>query len=120
MYRYNPLSEPNSIRILRLLHDDETAPIHCELFEYSLSKNSRVTLCPMCGDASRPDSVLVEGKCISITTNLHVALLHLWDPLVKRKLWVDAICINQKDLNEPGQQVQLMAEIYSKVDRVTA
>lgn len=35
-----------------------------------------------------------------------------------RVLWIDAICINQKDLNERSQQVGIMREIYSKADNV--
>ncbi len=27
-------------------------------------------------------------------------------------LWVDALCINQQDTKERGQQVTIMAEIY--------
>ncbi|KAF3004767.1 hypothetical protein E8E13_001344 [Curvularia kusanoi] len=33
-------------------------------------------------------------------------------------LWADAICINQADLSERGDQVQLMREIYSNAMRV--
>jgi hypothetical protein len=33
-------------------------------------------------------------------------------------MWVDAICINQKNPEEQGQQVQLMAKIYSNAHRV--
>lgn len=33
-------------------------------------------------------------------------------------MWIDAICINQMDLNERAQQVQLMAEIYRKASLV--
>lgn len=33
-------------------------------------------------------------------------------------LWIDAICINQEDDDEKGQQVQSMAKIYAKASRV--
>jgi hypothetical protein len=33
-------------------------------------------------------------------------------------LWVDAICINQKDVNERGHQVGIMRDVYSKAARV--
>ncbi|KAI1140029.1 heterokaryon incompatibility protein-domain-containing protein [Hypoxylon sp. FL0543] len=29
-----------------------------------------------------------------------------------RRLWIDVICINQEDVNERGQQVSMMSEIY--------
>jgi hypothetical protein len=37
---------------------------------------------------------------------------------VERILWIDAICINQEDNAEKGQQVQSMAKIYAKASRV--
>ena len=35
-----------------------------------------------------------------------------------RYLWIDAICINQDDNDEKGQQVQSMAKIFAKASRV--
>ncbi|TRX92821.1 hypothetical protein FHL15_006227 [Xylaria flabelliformis] len=55
-----------------------------------------------------------------VTANLHAALLHLRGRLVERILWIDAICINQTNNYEKGQQVQLMAKIYAKANRVIA
>jgi hypothetical protein len=34
------------------------------------------------------------------------------------RLWIDAICINQADLDERKQQVQLMRDVYSGASRV--
>ena len=53
----------------------------------------------------------------SVTRNLHAALNRLRHPDEPRRLWVDAICINQADNEERGQQVALMGEIYSKTTR---
>lgn len=33
-------------------------------------------------------------------------------------LWADAMCINQNDLNERGQQLEIMGSIYAKATRV--
>ncbi|EFW98780.1 heterokaryon incompatibility protein [Grosmannia clavigera kw1407] len=35
-----------------------------------------------------------------------------------RVLWVDAVCINQQDIPERGEQVKLMAEIYHSASQV--
>jgi hypothetical protein len=43
-----------------------------------------------------------------------VSLLHPRDRSLERILWIDAICIDQNNLEERCQQVQLMAMIYSK------
>ena len=45
-------------------------------------------------------------------------LSHLQDHFMERIIWIDAICINQEDNDEKGQQVQSMAKIYAKASRV--
>ncbi|KAL8727022.1 MAG: hypothetical protein Q9166_006320 [cf. Caloplaca sp. 2 TL-2023] len=51
-------------------------------------------------------------QVLPITENLYVALKYLRDDFVPRTLWVDATCINQNDVEERGQQVARMADIY--------
>jgi hypothetical protein len=55
---------------------------------------------------------------LPIGENLYVALSHLRDRSIERTIWIDAICINQRDPKEKGQQVQSMAKIYAKASRV--
>lgn len=127
-YRYSPLSQgANNIRLLRLMppaiESIERTELHCELFEYSLRDTHRRThlyeaLSYTWGGGEKPYSITVEGQELDVTTNLHLALLRLRDCSLERVIWVDAICINQKDPKEQGQQVQLMAMIYSKANRV--
>ncbi|KAI0183939.1 heterokaryon incompatibility protein-domain-containing protein [Xylaria flabelliformis] len=50
---------------------------------------------------------------LPITDNLFQALRRLRYLLKPRVLWVDAVCINQEDIDERSAQVALMAEIYS-------
>jgi hypothetical protein len=52
--------------------------------------------------------------------NLAAALVHLRDAKERVVLWADAICINQDDLAERGQQVALMAKIYHSAEEVIA
>ncbi|KAF5635705.1 Heterokaryon incompatibility protein [Fusarium sp. NRRL 25303] len=64
------------------------------------------------------DKILCDGKGVYIKSNLYQALLQL------RKArpglyWIDAICINQSNLTELGQQVQMMNRIYSSASQVT-
>ncbi|KAL6885399.1 heterokaryon incompatibility domain-containing protein [Trichoderma evansii] len=59
------------------------------------------------------------GNCrLPITISLHDALLRLRDCFLERIIWVDAICINQKDTEERNNQVQRMAMIYAMANRV--
>lgn len=51
-----------------------------------------------------------------VTVNLHAALTRLRDHYIGRIIWVDAVWIDQTNLEEWKQQVQLMAKIYSKAE----
>ncbi|KAL8905664.1 MAG: hypothetical protein Q9207_002478 [Kuettlingeria erythrocarpa] len=54
---------------------------------------------------------------LEVTRNLAVALEHLRYDHKPRALWVDAICINQQDLQERSAQVQLMGDIYRSANQ---
>ena len=53
-----------------------------------------------------------------ITRNLHAALYHLRHPQKSRTIWIDALCINQYDVDERNHQISLMRSIYSNARRV--
>lgn len=53
-----------------------------------------------------------------ITPNCKAALRRMRDWKEHRIFWVDAICINQADIEERNSQVEMMAEIYRRSARV--
>jgi hypothetical protein len=53
-----------------------------------------------------------------VTKNCELALRYLRKENSNRVLWVDAICINQKDKKERGHQVGMMRNVYSKATEV--
>lgn len=55
---------------------------------------------------------------LEITPNLSSALMELRKGHTTRRLWVDAICIDQKSDQEKNNQVPLMATIYSGAKHV--
>lgn len=122
-YSYSPLP-PGSIRLLRLSpHEDEQAPIHCELFCYPLTRSRKGThlyeaLSYYWGSPKNVKRVLTNKGWIGVTENLYAALLRLRDPFLERVIWADAICIDQANADEKASQVQLMAEIYARASRV--
>lgn len=65
-----------------------------------------------------PERIEVDNRLFPITTNLACALKSFRQPDTERILWADAICINQKDVQEKSQQVAMMARIYQKARRV--
>jgi hypothetical protein len=124
-YRYSSLMPGNdSIRLLRLIPNrDETADIQCELFEYSLQNSCEEThlydaLSYVWGNPHEQLPIFIHEHSFDVTVNLHAALLRLRNHSIERILWVDAICINQTDSKEKGQQIQSMAKIYGYANRV--
>ncbi|KAI1500260.1 HET-domain-containing protein [Biscogniauxia marginata] len=66
-----------------------------------------------------PVAITVGRKWASkVSQNLDTALRHLRSEHQPRVLWVDAICINQDDVHERGQQVAIMGDIYRLARRV--
>ena len=62
--------------------------------------------------------ILINGRQLSVAANLAEALDHLFDSDRPRKLWVDAICINQNNIQERSNQVEIMTEIYTRARKV--
>jgi hypothetical protein len=93
----------------------DTKPYNALSYCWGLETGSKfIRLCPH-RDAT--------AENFGITENLHSALLALWNRKGERKtlrIWVDALCINQKDLHERSQQVQMMRQIYSRAEEVLA
>jgi len=59
-----------------------------------------------------------ELSTLSVTRNCEEALRYIRREDEPIHVWVDAICINQKDVEERAQQVSIMRTIYSKGSRV--
>jgi hypothetical protein len=120
---YRSLS-PDSIRLLRLLpHENKNAPIQCQLFDYSLQESGKRmhlydALSYVWGDSDNPRSIYIGEHDLLVRRNLHAALSHLRNFSLERIIWVDAICIDQKNPEEKEQQIQIMAKIYSQANRV--
>ena len=70
------------------------------------------------GDTKDPVPITVDDCVVSVTKSLEAALRHLRHPCKSRTLWVDYICINQKDTDERNKQVAEMGLIYERADYV--
>ncbi|KAF7875079.1 hypothetical protein EAF04_002251 [Stromatinia cepivora] len=110
-----PLSlSHREIRCLILQPLSSGAPIQCTVETISLLSNPEYeALSYVWGDASIQRTITFNEVPFSVTQNLAIALHHLRLPDKPRRLWVDALCINQSDVQERNEQVGLMGEIYS-------
>jgi hypothetical protein len=135
-YKYLPLrpaTEPDGeFRLLTILPSTTGEKIECAL-QHALFTNPpryealsytwgdpKGELCevPAKGDTSRLCDIKIDKHRAKVTYNLHAALLQLRYRKLPRVVWVDAICIDQKNDAEKSEQVQLMAKIYSQASKV--
>ena len=122
-YPFPPLTGHDTIRLFRLHHHEaEDAPLAGELFEYFLRDSGTLHLYEALsytwGSEDTPESVVVDGRLFAITANLHKALVRLRNHTLDRVIWIDAICLNQRDDAEKQQQIPLMVDIYRKASRI--
>jgi hypothetical protein len=70
------------------------------------------------GDNTSTHSVTCNGISFTVTANLHEALVHLRKKDGIRFLWVDALCINQYDLEEKARQIQKLHTLFKRAEQV--
>jgi hypothetical protein len=66
------------------------------------------------------EAISIDGLLLPITPNCLYALKQVRLHHPQDYVWVDAICINQEDMEEKAAQVAMMGEIYAKATRVLA
>lgn len=126
VYSHYPLDGESDIRLLVLhpaSHLDDA--IVCDLVVASLGTKPYTALSytwgpPFEGAPSEDHSITLCHSSFTVKENLFQALQHLRDKETPFFLWVDAICINQKDDVERSQQVACMGDIYRSADQVYA
>jgi hypothetical protein len=139
-YHYRPI-QPYQTRLLQLHGDggDASTPIISSLHTVDLldptfdgvglraseyESDGLVTydaLSYAWGTGENSKSITCDGTLLSVTSNLSDAL-HALRPQgnEERFLWIDALCINQRDDQEKATQVRQMLLIYQKAARVIA
>jgi hypothetical protein len=113
LYSDLPLDSSKSEIRLISLHgsDDENALLSGQL-EHATLNDDYSALSYVWGDDYDRRPIQLNGVNTTITANLEKALKQLRAEKKATKIWVDAICINQRDNAEKSHQVQMMGEIY--------
>jgi hypothetical protein len=115
-YTYRPLDpDRREFRLVKLKPSTQfSSPVCCELVETQLRDHPPYeAISYVWGDPRAKAPVHVEDAILHVTVNLECALRYLRWEHEARWLWVDAISINQKDINERNHQVRLMKDVYS-------
>ncbi|KAK0732246.1 heterokaryon incompatibility protein-domain-containing protein, partial [Lasiosphaeris hirsuta] len=122
-YTYTQRLQPRCIRLLKLAPGPASSPIECTVQIHSIDNPPDFeALSYVWGSSADPVIIVCDSKRLTVTQNLHAALLQLrqFDTFRDgRLLWIDAICINQGDETEKTAQVRLMREIYSRAHNTT-
>ncbi|EUC47407.1 hypothetical protein COCMIDRAFT_90249 [Bipolaris oryzae ATCC 44560] len=132
---YHPLA-PKFIRVFELEAGKFSDPIVGRLVPQAMEAEPYEAISYVWGDPQKRRDITIDGATLSVTENLHGALTAFRHRPVAggseeldagkapaqrqpvRRLWVDAVCINQDDLQERLSQVKLMSFIYAGASRV--
>jgi len=120
-----------SIRLVYIEVSSRDEPVRVRLERYEIGSPSTphyVALSYVWGENAFKKDVLCNDSVIQVTENLYGALERLRstadvngtssNPKLKGPFWIDAICIDQSNVNEKTSQVRLMGQIYSGAELV--
>lgn len=103
------------IRLLSLEPGSFEDQPRCDIEVVSLQQElDFVALSYVWGSEKDRRDILLRGHPFSVTANLEEALRYVQCIQGLSRIWIDALCIHQADPEEKGQQVGIMADIYSK------
>lgn len=70
------------------------------------------------GDQSNKAQILVDPSKLDVTRNRETALRDLRYEQTSRTMWIDAICVDQRNLDERNKQVSHTKSVYRHADQV--
>jgi hypothetical protein len=119
-FSHQPLNlERSEIRLLRVLSGPSDALIQCTLDQFPLSARYHCVSYTW-GDTGGEKYIEINRRPFRVRQNLWNFLWQARKNGVKEPLWIDALCINQRDVKERNHQVQQMTAIYKGAARVLA
>lgn len=123
IYDVLPLIADNNdqIRLMKILPGERSQPLKCQLYVENITNqhmDAFEALSYVWGRFDLKTVIQVNDKPFRVSSNLFSALVHLRDERKSRTMWIDALCVDQSNLEERGLQVLLMSKIYSSASRV--
>ena len=113
--------QEKQIRLLEIREGSFLDEIVCDLSTAILTEKPPYdALSYVWGNKNAEDPVIVNGTPVRVTENLEAAMRHLRRLDSSIVIWIDALCINQKNTLERNRQVSLMSAIYRGAQEVFA
>ncbi|KAF4631373.1 hypothetical protein G7Y89_g6768 [Cudoniella acicularis] len=118
-YKYEPLQTPGHVRLLRVGRRLFFQEPRCEIFQVPLSEAPEFEAISYTWGKHPPSiPISVNGRHLLVTKAVEDLVLYMQSIFKSKIYWVDALCINQHDIDERNQQVPRMRDIYQKATRV--
>lgn len=122
VYQYRSLGE-RQIRIAVLLPGPVDSPICCRIEHVNLDgRPFYEALSYVCGQGKAIHTIRIKhingDSQLNIRPNLCNALRAIRHPNNARRIWADAICVDQDDNDERSKQVLMFGEIFCQASRV--
>lgn len=118
---YRPLDTINQeIRLLRVGAGYDDEPVNCRLQHVKLDSIPRCayeTISYVWGNRRVRSTIYIEGRPLDVPASSARVLKAMRQGKRDRLLWIDAVCINQDDIQERNAQVAIMADIYANTSR---
>ncbi|KAF5581096.1 heterokaryon incompatibility (het-6OR allele) [Fusarium pseudocircinatum] len=119
LYRRNLYNR--EIRLALIYNGKWQDPISC-VFKYTMIEShvphSYSALSYVWGSSQATETIQIDGHDHNISINLACAIRHLRDERNSVLVWIDALCINQRDIGERSSQVAMMRDIYASAQYV--
>jgi hypothetical protein len=131
-FNYHPLESDEHIRALKVLQGEYGSPLDCELISFNLAESFRkktvryAALSYYWGTDEAHNEIQIrrfpkdsaEADKFFVKSNLFAALQQFRRKDRPVTLWIDAICIDQKNNAEKAHQISKMQEIYNTATNV--
>ncbi|CAG8974928.1 hypothetical protein HYALB_00007605 [Hymenoscyphus albidus] len=119
-YHYQKLNGENELRLLCVRQSADSCSF--EIVHHTLSEFLEYeAISYVWGNPERTHTLLLAGDVtIPLTSSLYTALPYLAARSRTGYLWIDQICINQKDVGERNAEVPKMGTVYKRATRVIA
>ena len=131
-FSYKPVdASKGEIRLIELVMDENDDNVRCKVITTTINNAPAYeALSYTWGSQEGKLPILLNGQRLDVTPNLHFALINLRRTFTRRynklhlassdprRLWIDAICINQQDFDERNTQIRLMRSVYANATEV--
>lgn len=115
-YQYRPLDPPrHEIRVIDLRSGNATDAIQCSIRHVFINERPLFeTISYVWGDETIRDVIYVDCKRLSVPASSAAALRKVRYEDKGRTVWIDAVCIDQRNTDERNHQVALMRKVFSQ------